>query len=52
MTRNITPGMRLDKNMVNLAPGYALTGFVLAGKPGVLCLEGASPDIDSPLFAG
>lgn len=33
--------------MVNLAPGYALTGFVLAGKPGVLCLEGASPDIDS-----
>jgi hypothetical protein len=31
--------------MVNLAPGYALTGFVLAGKPGVLCLEGASPDI-------
>ncbi|KAJ5774804.1 hypothetical protein N7457_009700 [Penicillium paradoxum] len=34
-------------DMVNLAPGYGLTGFVLAGKPGVLCLEGASPDIDS-----
>jgi hypothetical protein len=34
-------------DMVNLAPGYSLTGFVLAGKPGVLCLEGASPDIDS-----
>ncbi|OQD66956.1 hypothetical protein PENPOL_c004G04308 [Penicillium polonicum] len=34
-------------DMVNLAPGYALTGFVLAGKPGVLCLEGASSDIDS-----
>ncbi|CAI7664903.1 unnamed protein product [Penicillium pancosmium] len=26
-------------DMVNLAPGYSLTGFVLAGKPGVLCLE-------------
>jgi hypothetical protein len=34
-------------DMVNLAPGYALTGFVLAGKPGVLCLEGCSRDIDS-----
>lgn len=34
-------------DMVNLAPGYSLTGFVLAGKPGVLCLEGASQDIDS-----
>ncbi|CAI7600947.1 unnamed protein product [Penicillium discolor] len=34
-------------DMVNLAPRYALTGFVLAGKPGVLCLEGASSDIDS-----
>jgi hypothetical protein len=34
-------------DMVNLAPGYSLTGFVLAGKPGVLCLEGASSDIDS-----
>lgn len=33
--------------MVNLAPSYSLTGFVLAGKPGVLCLEGTSTDIDS-----
>ncbi|ODM15445.1 hypothetical protein SI65_09048 [Aspergillus cristatus] len=34
-------------DMVNNAPGYSLTGFVLAGKPGVLCLEGASADIDA-----
>lgn len=34
-------------DLVTLAPGYALTGFVLAGKPGVLCLEGAAPDIDA-----
>ncbi|KAJ5458340.1 hypothetical protein N7475_009728 [Penicillium sp. IBT 31633x] len=34
-------------DMVNLAPEYGLTGFVLAGKPGVLCLEGVSSDIDS-----
>jgi hypothetical protein len=34
-------------DMVNLAPGYSLTGFVLAGKPGVLCLEGLSVDIDA-----
>lgn len=34
-------------DIVNLAPGYSLTGFVLAGKPGVLCLEGASTDIDA-----
>lgn len=34
-------------DMVNLAPGYLLTGFVLAGKPGVLCLEGASSHIDA-----
>ncbi|KAJ5618475.1 hypothetical protein N7528_006586 [Penicillium herquei] len=34
-------------DMVNLAPSYSLTGFVLAGKPGVLCLEGGSTDIDS-----
>ncbi|KAL2820264.1 ubiquitin-conjugating enzyme/RWD-like protein [Aspergillus cavernicola] len=33
-------------DMVNHAPDYSLTGFVLAGKPGVLCLEGASRDID------
>lgn len=34
-------------DMVNLAPGYSLTGFVLAGKPGVLCLEGVSSDVDA-----
>jgi len=34
-------------DMVNLAPAYSLTGFVLAGKPGVLCLEGTSSDVDS-----
>ncbi|KAL4875743.1 ubiquitin-conjugating enzyme/RWD-like protein [Aspergillus karnatakaensis] len=34
-------------DMVNNAPYYSLTGFVLAGKPGVLCLEGVSRDIDS-----
>ncbi|PLB52314.1 hypothetical protein P170DRAFT_434109 [Aspergillus steynii IBT 23096] len=34
-------------DMVNNAPAYSLTGFVLAGKPGVLCLEGASSDIDA-----
>jgi hypothetical protein len=33
-------------DMVNHAPGYGLTGFVLAGKPGVLCLEGTSSSID------
>ncbi|KAB8416365.1 hypothetical protein FH972_024884 [Carpinus fangiana] len=34
-------------DLVNHAPGYSLTGFVLAGKPGVLCLEGTSANIDS-----
>ncbi|KAJ5087131.1 hypothetical protein N7456_010747 [Penicillium angulare] len=34
-------------DMVNLAPEYSLTGFVLAGKPGVLCLEGISTNIDA-----
>lgn len=34
-------------DMVNLAPEYSLTGFVLAGKPGVLCLEGVSTNIDA-----
>jgi hypothetical protein len=34
-------------DMVKLAPAYTLTGFVLAGKPGVLCLEGSSTDIDA-----
>lgn len=34
-------------DLVNYAASYSLTGFVLAGKPGVLCLEGASTDIDA-----
>lgn len=33
-------------DIVNYAPGYGLTGFLLAGKPGVLCLEGGSAAID------
>jgi hypothetical protein len=28
------------------APSYSLTGFLYAGKPGLLCAEGASTDID------
>jgi hypothetical protein len=35
------------EDIVNLAPGYSLTGFVLAGKPGILCLEGTSRNIDA-----
>lgn len=34
-------------DLVDNASGYSLTGFVLAGKPGVLCLEGGSADIDA-----
>lgn len=34
-------------DLVNHAPGYSLTGFVLAGKPGIMCLEGRSADIDA-----
>lgn len=33
-------------DIVNYAPTYGLTGFLLAGKPGILCLEGASQAID------
>lgn len=40
-----TRGKRND--LVNYASDYSLTGFVLAGKPGVLCLEGQSTDIDA-----
>ncbi|KAF4120643.1 Protein of unknown function (DUF1115) [Geosmithia morbida] len=29
-------------DIVNHAPTYGLTGFLLAGKPGMLCLEGSS----------
>lgn len=39
------------KDLVNYAPRYRLTGFVLAGKPGVLCLEGGSRDIDDYMNA-
>lgn len=33
-------------DIVNYAPSYGLTGFLLAGKPGILCLEGNSQSID------
>ncbi|KAF4988152.1 hypothetical protein FDECE_15168 [Fusarium decemcellulare] len=33
-------------DLVNYAPTYGLTGFLLAGKPGILCLEGGSSGID------
>lgn len=33
-------------DLVNEAPGYGLTGFLLAGKPGILCLEGGSQAVD------
>ena len=33
-------------DIVNYAPSYGLTGFLLAGKPGILCLEGVAQDID------
>lgn len=33
-------------DLVNCAPSYGLTGFLLAGKPGVLCLEGDPTAID------
>lgn len=39
------------KDLVNYAPRYRLTGFVLAGKPGVLCLEGTSRDVDDYMNA-
>ncbi|CCG85175.1 Putative uncharacterized protein [Taphrina deformans PYCC 5710] len=42
-----TRGKRDD--MVSVAPTYGLTGFVLAGKPGVLCVEGASGDVQAYL---
>ncbi|CAI6341385.1 unnamed protein product [Periconia digitata] len=29
------------------APSYSLTGFLFAGKPGLLCLEGTSTEIDA-----
>lgn len=33
-------------DLVNLAPTYGLTGFLMAGKPGILCLEGGPVAID------
>jgi hypothetical protein len=33
-------------DLVQYAPSYGLTGFLLAGKPGILCLEGGSSAID------
>jgi hypothetical protein len=32
--------------LVNFAPTYGLSGFLMAGKPGILCLEGGSIAID------
>lgn len=39
------------KDLVSYAAGYGLTGFVLAGKPGVLCLEGTSGNVDGYMNA-
>lgn len=39
------------KDLVTYAPRYNLTGFVLAGKPGVLCLEGNSKNVDDYMNA-
>ncbi|KAH7341270.1 hypothetical protein B0J17DRAFT_645957 [Rhizoctonia solani] len=30
-------------DMIRLAPKYSITGFVLAGKPGLLCIEAPNP---------
>ncbi|XP_014559725.1 hypothetical protein COCVIDRAFT_23959 [Bipolaris victoriae FI3] len=40
-----TRSKRLD--LTTHAPRYSLTGFLFAGKPGLLCVEGASGDIDA-----
>lgn len=39
------------KDLVNYASTYSLTGFVLAGKPGILCLEGTSKHVDEYMNA-
>ena len=33
-------------DIVQAAPGWSLTGFVLAGKPGIICLEGTERNVD------
>lgn len=33
-------------DLINFGPIYGLTGFLMAGKPGILCLEGGSTAID------
>jgi len=33
-------------DFINFAPAYNLTGFLYAGKPGLLCVEGGSHSID------
>jgi hypothetical protein len=38
-------------DLVDWAPDYNLTGFVMAGKPGILCLEGPVTNIDSFISA-
>lgn len=40
-----TPEKRND--IVQCAPNYGLTGFLLAGKPGLMCLEGPTDAIDA-----
>ncbi|KAG6020840.1 hypothetical protein E4U19_006104 [Claviceps sp. Clav32 group G5] len=39
-----TRSKRID--LVKYAPTYALTGFLLSGKPGILCLEGTAHNVD------
>ena len=34
-------------DFITFAPAYALTGFLYAGKPGLLCVEGSSQRIDA-----
>eukprot|EP00026_Physarum_polycephalum_P008627 Phypoly_transcript_08720.p1 GENE.Phypoly_transcript_08720~~Phypoly_transcript_08720.p1 ORF type:complete len:297 (+),score=82.35 Phypoly_transcript_08720:55-945(+) len=35
------------KDLVDYALGYKITGFVVAGKPGMMCLEGTSTNISA-----
>ncbi|GKT49102.1 RWD domain-containing protein [Colletotrichum spaethianum] len=42
---SISTRSKRDDFIIN-APGYNLTGFLYAGKPGLLCLEGGSQKID------